>query len=79
MVGGKTILSDSQAMLFGGIALVAVPAIVRVLLVQAQHILVAVSLCQYRCCCYVGILPISLNDALLGQPRVGYKSIAVDG
>ena len=43
VVGRQAILLDSQTMIDGGIALVAIPAILRILLMQTQHIFVAMS------------------------------------
>ena len=79
MIGCKAILAYGEAMLLGGVAFVACPAVLGILLMQAHHIFVAVGLCQNRGCGDVGILAVALDDALVGQSVMRYEAVAVDG
>ena len=78
MIGRKTILPNGKAMLLGGIALIAIPAIVGILLVQTHHILVAMSLSQHRGSGNVGIFAVTLDNTLIGQTTASITGSRTD-
>ncbi len=65
------------AVFYGGVTLVIVPVIVRMLGVQAQHIVVAVGLGQYRCSSYGEVFAITFYHGAIGHKLVGFKSVAI--
>lgn len=71
-------VEDCSIMLAGGVALVAVPAIVRVFLVLLFHVVVAVGLRQYRCRCNCLVFAVALDDALVRQVTLIDEPVAVD-
>ena len=78
VVGRETKLAYSKAVIACGIALIAFPIIVGILLVQTHHILIAVSLSQDRGSSYIGILAIALDDTLNRYSLLSAKTIAID-
>jgi hypothetical protein len=64
VVGRETKLAYGKAVIACGIALIALPIVVGILLVQTHHILIAMSLSQDRGGSYIGILAIALDNTL---------------
>ena len=78
MIGRQAMLLDACAMLGRGIALVMLPVVVGVLLVQAVHIVVAVGLGQDGGRCDVHQFAIALNHRLVGCVAIGLELITID-
>ena len=64
-------------MLPGRIPLVRIPSVLRVLLMQQLHSVVAESLGQYRCGCDGGIEAVAAHDALERDTERAPESVAV--
>ena len=60
----QAVTKHGQPMLPGRIPLVRIPSVLRVLLMQQLHSVVAESLGQYRCGCNGGIEAVAAHDAL---------------
>ena len=78
MIGGWAVLSYCGTMLCGGVAFVAAPVVLWVLLGKALHIVVAVGLCKNRGGGYAHIGGIALYNCGVCYPGVGVEFIAVD-
>ena len=88
MVGRGAMLLDALAVLLGGIAGIVVPAVVRVLLVEFLHVVVAIGLGKDGGCSDGKILAIAFHDGGVGQGMallstvavfvIGVESVAVD-
>ena len=77
VVGCGAMLLDALAVLFGGIAGVVVPAVVRVLLVELLHVVVAISLGKDGGSSDGKILAIAFHDGGVGQGMTQLVTVAV--
>ena len=77
VVGRGAVLADGFAVGGGGVALVVVPGVAGVLVVQAQHVVVAVGLGQYAGGGYVHVLGIALHHRLPRCGAVGLEAVAI--
>ena len=79
MVGRKPVFADRLTVIGGGIPLVLLPIIDRVLLGDLRHVGVAVRFCQDRGGRNVGKTTIALHKAGVGDRELRAKAVAVDG
>ena len=77
MIRGGAMEAYGLPMNRGRIALVGIPMILRVLLVQGKHTLIAVCLGQYAGCCYAHVLAIPLHDGGVRYIPIRLEAIAV--
>ena len=66
------------AVLGSGVALIAFPVIHGVLLGNAQHVVIAIGLGKYRCCCYAHEGSIALYDRVVRDARVWCELVTVN-
>ena len=78
VVGSDAEAFDGGIMLLGGIAHVVVPAILRIFLGNAAHILIAVRFRQNRRGSNAHHLSVALHDGLIGRVAIGLKLVAID-
>lgn len=78
MVGRSATGGNGCAVLTGGIAFVMVPVIIRVLFVQAVHVVVAVGLGQNRCRSDGEVLAVTLYHRGMRDVGIGFEAVAVD-
>ena len=74
MVWGNAILPDGCSVLLRGITLVRQPVILRILLSQLIHIVVAIGLGKDRGSGYREILAITLDDSGMGDGNGGWRA-----
>lgn len=78
VVGCGAVEADGGAVCGGGVALVAVPGVGGVLVVDGEHVVVAVGLGQDGGGCYAHVLGIAFDDGVVGGGAVGDEAVAVD-
>ena len=67
MMDRRPVLGDCTPVCFGRVTFVAVPVVVRKFLVQAEHVVVAISFSQNTGRGNGQVLPISLDNAMEGS------------
>ena len=76
MIGSRPILTDCLAMHFGRIPLVLVPMILGIFLVNLEHEIVSISLCQDAGRSDTHVFPISLHNGCVRQVLIFVEPIA---
>ena len=79
MVGGEAMFADGESVVAGRVSLVFRPIVAGELLMQAEHVLVAVGLGEHRGGGDVGKFSIPLYDALERKAKMALEAVAVDG
>ena len=78
MIGRCAILTYSLPVLLRRIALVRLPVVLRIFLVEFVHIVVTECLCEYRRGGDGQILAVAFDDGGVGQGAVGLEPVSVD-
>lgn len=78
MVGRGAILTDGGTMSGGGIAFVLVPMVLGIILMDAEHVVVAVGLGKNGGGGDVHVGGVALDDGGMGDVFVGHEAVAVD-
>ena len=78
MVWGESVSAYCLAVLTCGIACIAVPSVVWVLLVKREHVFVAIGLGQYAGSRYREVFGIALHDGGVGYVVIWPEAVAVD-
>ena len=78
VVGCGAILADGFAVGWGGIAFVAVPVVLGIVLMDAEHIVVTVGLGKDAGGSNAHVGSIALDDGGVGDVLVGHEAVAVD-